>query len=129
MQQPEDTTIVSVSPRENRGQQTHGFDMGCRLVGKEQNVWYTNRTLKQKTKLGNDDIDAPEKEEVLYTLANICTTMMRDTRRVVEDVARGTGGSLVTPPMDPVHIQRYLGYLKGFGTVDELATMANDGTP
>ena len=79
MQQPEDTTIVSVSPRENRGQQTHGFDMGCRLVGKEQNVWYTNRTLKQKTKLGNDDIDAPEKEEVLYTCLLYTSPSPRDS--------------------------------------------------
>ena len=43
------------------------------------------------------------------------------------DVARAIGGSLVAPPIDPAHIQPYLGDLKGFGAVDELVTMVTGG--
>ena len=52
---------------------------------------------------------------------------MRDKRGVVGDVARAIGGSLVAPPIDPVHTQRYFGDLKGFGAVDELVRIASVG--
>ena len=77
----------------------------------------------EKEKVGNDYLDAREREGVLYTLANICTTMMRQKRGVVGDVARAIGGSLITQPIDPTQIQREFGDLKGFGAVDELVTM------
>ena len=48
-------------------------------------------------------------------IANTCTAMIREKRGVVGDVARLIGGSLVAPPVDPVHIQRYFRDLKGFG--------------
>ena len=38
----------------------------------------------------------------------------------MRDVARAIGESLVAPPIDPVHMQRYFIHLKGFGAVDEL---------
>ena len=79
--------------------------------------------------LGKDDLDAREREEVIHTLANICTTMMRDKRGVVGDVARAIGESLVAPPIDPIHIRGYSGDLKGFGAVDELVTIVTGGVP
>ena len=60
----------------------------------------------EKQKLQKYDLDAQDREDVLYKLAHICTTMMRDNRGVVGDVARAVGGSLVAPPIDPTHIQR-----------------------
>ena len=54
---------------------------------------------------------------------------MRDKRSVVGDVARAIGGSLVAPPIDPVHIRRYVGDLKGFGAVDELVRIVTGGVP
>ena len=72
--------------------------------------WYS-----EKEKLGKDDLDAREREDVLYTLANICTIMMRDNRGVVGDVERAIGGPPVAPTIDPIHIQRYFGDLKGLG--------------
>ena len=82
-----------------------------------------------KRKTGKDDLDARERKDVLHTLANICTTMMRDKRGVVGDVARAKGGSLVAPPIDPRHLRRYFGDLKGFGAVDELVTIFTVGVP
>ena len=55
--------------------------------------------------------------------------MMRDNREVVGDVARTVGGSLVAPPIDPTHIQRYFGDLKGLGTVDDLVSRVTGGVP
>ena len=54
---------------------------------------------------------------------------MRDKGGVVGNVARVIGGSLVAPPVDPIHIQRYFGELKVFGAVDELVTMVTGGVP
>ena len=54
---------------------------------------------------------------------------MRDERGLVGDVARAIGGSLVAPPIDPVHIRRYFGDVKGFGAVDDLARIVTGGVP
>ena len=83
----------------------------------------------EKEKLGKNDLDAREREELLYTLANVCTTVLRDKRGVVGEVARAIGGSLVAPPIDPVHVRRYFGDLKGFGGVDELVRIVTGGVP
>ena len=45
------------------------------------------------------------------------------------DVARLIGRSLVAPPIDPVHTQRYVVDIKGFGAVDELVKTVTGGVP
>ena len=55
--------------------------------------------------------------------------MNRKKQGVLGDVARVIGGFLVVPPIDPVHIQRYFGDLKGFGAVDELVMIVTGGVP
>ena len=45
------------------------------------------------------------------------------------DVALAIAGSLVAPPIYPVHLQRYFGGLKVFGAVDELVTIVTVGAP
>ena len=98
------------------GKHAHGFLMGSRLVENDQNAWYNNDTPKKKN--SERTILTHEKQKkLLYSLANICTTTMREQQ----------GGSLVAPPKDPVHIQRYLGDLKGFETVDELLVTITTG--
>ena len=90
---------------------------------------HSTTMARRKRKIGENDLDVRERAELLYTLANICTTMMRNKRGVVRDVARAIGGSLVAPPIDPVHIQRYFGDLKGFGAVDDLVMIVTGGVP
>ena len=36
---------------------------------------------------------------------------------------------MVAPPIDPVHIQRYFGHLKGFGAVNELVMIVTGVVP
>ena len=103
--------------------------MASRAVGNDHTAWCNNEWHAEKEKLGKNDLDAQEREELLYTLTNNCTTMMRDKRGVVGDVARTIGVSLVAPPIDPAHIQQYFGYLKGFGAVDELVMIVTGGAP
>ena len=69
---------------------------------------------EEKAILGKTDLEQSERERILYRLAEICTSMMRDNKGRVRDVARPLGGILVTPPVDPDYIRRYLGELKGF---------------
>ena len=84
---------------------------------------------RRKMKTRKHELDAQQREDILYMLAHICNTMMRDNRGVVGDVARAIEGSVVAPPIDPTHIQRYFGGVKGFGAVEELASIVAGGVP
>ena len=121
LQQSDEPTLVSVDARESiesaRSRLPNGESRSRKRADSLVQQWHA-----EKEKLGKNDLDAREREELLYTLANICTTVMRDKRGVVGDVARAIGGSLVAPPIDPVHIQR-------FGAVDELVRIVTGGVP
>ena len=75
------------------------------------------------------DLEQPERQRILYRLAKISTSMMRDNRGRVGDVARSLGGILVTPPVDSDYIRRYFGELKIFPKIDELVTIVSGGVP
>ena len=100
--------------------------MGKRAVETVQSAWYIGGTCK-KYRLGREGLNSPEIEDLLYMLANPCTTMIREKRGVMGDVARLIGGSLVAPPIDPVNTQRYFGDPKAFGAVDELVVIVTGG--
>ena len=55
--------------------------------------------------------------------------MMRDKPGVVGDVHTSIRKYQVGPPIDPIHIQRCFGGLKGFEAVDELVTIVTGGAP
>ena len=96
-------------------QYAHGF-FGASLIRNR-----TERTVQQwhaeKIQDFEDYLESQEREHAPYKLSYICTTMIRDNRGGVGDVARAVGGSLVAPLIDPTHIQRYFGDLKSFGAV------------
>ena len=69
------------------------------------------------------DLDARGWQVVLYRLAVICTTLTRQYRGAVGDVARILGGSLVARPVDALNTQRYFNYLKGFSAINDLITL------
>ena len=75
------------------------------------------------------DSDPRGRQVVLYKLADICTTLTRQYRGAVGDVARALGGALVAPPIDATNIRRYLGDLKGFGAINDLITIVTRGVP
>ena len=87
-------------------------------------IWH-----KGKSALGKTNLEQPERERILYRLAEICTSMMRDNRGRVGDVVRSLGGILVTPSVDPDYTRRYFGELKGFPKIDELITIVSGGVP
>ena len=84
---------------------------------------------RSNDRLGQESLDSQEREKLLHKLANICTAMIREKHGVVGDVARLIRGSLVAPPIDPVHIQRYFGDLKRFEAVNELVVIVTGGEP
>ena len=109
-------TTFQTEPREIGGSAQALLSGGLRggglygLPGAEKTaLWH-----KGKSALGKTDLEQPERERILYRLAEICTSMMREKRGRVGDVARSLGGILVTPPVDPDYIRRYFGELKGF---------------
>ena len=106
LQQAEYTTFVSVDAREGSGSARSRLPYGESLSRKRTELM-VDQWHSEEEKLGKDDLHARERKYVLYTLANICTTIMRDNRGVVGDVARAIGRSMVAPPIDPIHIRRY----------------------
>ena len=108
------TTTFQTEPREIGGSAQELLNSGlcggglCGLPGAEK----TALRYKEKAVLGKTDIEQPERERILHRLAEICTSMMRDSRGRLGDVSRSLGGILVTPPEDPDYIRRYFGELK-----------------
>ena len=119
--------FVSVDSRESSGSARsrlpYGVSLSRNRTERMVQKWYEKKQNPQKHYL-----DAQEREDV-YKLARICTTMMRDNRGVGGEVSRAGGGALVTPTIDPTHIQRYFGDVKGFGAVDELVSIVTRGVP
>ena len=124
-------TTFQTEPREIGGSAQGLLSGGLRggglygLPGVEKTALWN----KEKATLGKTDLEQPERERVLYRLAEICTSMMRDNRDRVGDVARSLSGILVTPPIDPDYIRRYFGELKGFSKIAELITIVSGGVP
>ena len=102
--------------------------MGSRPVDPRQNSkikeWHA-----EKRNLDEADLDARGRQVVLYKLADICTTLTRQYRGAVDDVARALEGSVVAPPVDALKIQRYFGDLKGFRAINDLITLVTKGVP
>ena len=106
-------TTFQTEPREIGGSAQGLLSGGLRgggsygLPGAEKTaLWH-----KGKATLGKTDVEQPERERIIYRLAEISTSMMRDNRGRVGDVARSLGGILVTPPVVPDYIKRYFGEL------------------
>ena len=57
-----------------------------------------------RANLGRQNLVAQTREDLPYQLADLCTTLMRQHRGAVADVARSSGGALVAPPIDPAQI-------------------------
>ena len=126
VQQPEVSMLVPVDARESGGSARSRLP-----YGKTRSRKSTERMVQQwhvqKDRLGQEGLDSQEREELLHKLANTGMVMIREKQEVVADVARLIGGSLIAPPIDPVHIQCYFGGLKGFGAVDELVMIVTGG--
>ena len=75
---------------------------GCTVYQEQKKtaLWH-----KGKATFGKTDLEQPERERILYRLAEISTSIMRDNRGRVGDVVRSLGGILVTPPVDPGYIR------------------------
>ena len=121
--QPDNSMFVPIDSRESSGSARSRLPYGVSLSRNRIKTHGTamarrkKQTSKQTNRKFEDYLDAQEREHVLYKLAYICATMMRDNRGVVGNVARAVGGPLVAPLIDPTHIQRYFGDLKSFGAV------------
>ena len=90
-------------------------------------LWNSSAGPKYFLLRGGFNVEQLERGRILYRLAEICTSMMRDNRGRVGDVARLLGVVLVTPPVDPDYIRRYFGELRGFPKIDELITIVSGG--
>ena len=120
--QSDNSMFVPVGSRESSGSARLRGPYGVSL-SRNRTEHIVEQWHAEEERLRKDDLEAQERDHVLYKLAHICTTMMRDNRGVVGDVPRAIGGSLVAPPIVPTHIQRHFGDLNGFGAVDELASI------
>ena len=97
-------TFVPVESRAGSGSarsRLHDGESPSRLQGELLvKEWHA-----EKQNLDKADLDARGRQVVLYRLADVCTTLTRQYRGAVGDVARALGGSLVAPPVDALNIQ------------------------
>ena len=80
----------------------------------------------EKEQLGNEYPDQREREELLYTLANLCTTMIQET-------TRGRGGRSSSAKMIAGRTidrpGKHKTTLRRFGAVEELLPIFTGGLP
>ena len=62
-------------------------------------------------------------------MADTCTHLARLNGGRIGDVARGIGGTLVSPPLNVSDVQRYFGDVEKFPQVDDLLRVLQHGVP
>ena len=128
VQEAEVITLVPVDARESGGSARSRLPYG-EMRSRKSTERIVQQWYVQKDRLGQQGLHSQRREELLYKLANACTAMIPEKQGVVGDIAPLIGELLVASTTDPVHIQRYFGGLKGFGTVDELVMIVTGGVP
>ena len=68
--------------------------------------------------MNNRDFGIEEKKRIISELANTCTQLVRLHGGKLGDVAKGIGGTLVSPPLDVRGVELYLGNNKRFPATD-----------
>ena len=106
--QPETSTLLPVDARESAWSARSRLPYGQTLSRKSAERMIQQRH-GQRNRFGLEGLDSQERYKLLYNLANTCTAMIREKQGVAGDVARVIGRSLLAPPIDPAHIQRYFG--------------------
>ena len=87
-------------------------------------AWHTE--TKNLETVGSDPRG---RQVVLYKMADICTTLLRQYLGAVGDVSRALGGALAAPSIDATNIRLYLVDLQGFGAINDLITIVTRGVP
>ena len=97
--------------------------------------WYKKKSadlktewLEKKSKLA---AAAPTKvkKRLIYEMADTCTHLARLNGGIIGDVARGIGGTLVSPPSNVSDVKRYFGDVKKLPQVDDLLRVLQHGVP
>ena len=68
-------------------------------------------------------------KRLIYEMADTCTHLARLNGGRIGDVARGIGGTLVSPPLNVSDVNRYFGDVKKFPQVDDLLRVVQHGVP
>ena len=69
------------------------------------------------------------KKRLIYEMADICTQLAGLSGGRIGDVARGIGGTLVSPPLNLSDVKRYFGDVKQFPQAAELLRVVQHGVP
>lgn len=72
-------------------------------------------------------ITLEEKNKIIKSLAVTCATLARMNKGRNGDVARGIGGTLVSPPLNVSDVTRYFGDVKYFPHLDKLLRIVRHG--
>ena len=76
--------------------------------------------------MNNRDFGIEEKKRIISELANTCTQLVRLHGGKLGDVAKGIGGTLVSPPLDA---EQYFGNINRFPAIDDLLEVGANGVP
>ena len=84
--------------------------------------------LEKKSKLAAA-AQTKVKKRLIYEMADTCTHLARLNGGRIGDVARGIGGTLVSPPLNVSDVKQYFGDVKELPQVDDLLRVLQHGVP
>ena len=89
----------------------------------------TCKWSEKKNSMSDRDFGIEDKKRIIGDLANTCTELVRLHGGKLGDVAKGIGGTLVSPPLDVRGVEQYFGNLKRFPAIDDLLEIVANGVP
>ena len=98
------------------------------MVLKNKSADLKTEWLEKKSKLAAA-AQTKVKKRLIYEMADTCTHLARLNGGRIGDVARGIGGTLVSPPLNVSDVKRYFGDVKKFPQVDDILRVVQHGVP
>ena len=95
----------------------------------KQSAGLKTKWLEKKAKLLAIAAQPEDKKRWIYQIVDTCTQLAGLNGGRIGDIARGTGGTLVSPLMTVSDVKRYFGDVKRFSQVVELLRVVQHGVP
>lgn len=120
---------VSVTPRDG-AKETHSVDKSNALNETRKKQQSLNTRLEeQKSRLSEGTATLVDKQRIIHEMADTGSAMLTLHEGRLGDVARGIGGTLVSPPLELSDVKKYFGDRKGFPEIDKLLEIVGEGAP
>ena len=118
---------VPVTPRD--GVKKKHSDKGSNVQNEQRTKQQSlnTRLEEQRSRLSEGTKTMREKQRIIREMADTGSDMLKLHEGRLGDVARGIGGTLVSPPLELSDVQEYFGDRKGFPEIEKLLEIVGEG--